>query len=72
MRLVGEAEIGGLHSEGENHQNQRHVGVHVGNDTIAPRGCRKLGSLERNQQIVQESADDARKAIDGRILRDVL
>ena len=70
--LIGEAEIGGLHTKGKNYQNQRHVGIHIRNDAITARGCRELGCIEWHKQIVQESANDTRETINGRIFCDSL
>ena len=38
--LIGEAEKGGFHAEGEEHQQQGHVAVDLGDDAVAARGCR--------------------------------
>ena len=59
VRLVGEPEVGGLHSEGEQHEHQCRIGVHVGDDAVAARRGRHLGRVERHEQIVEEASDDA-------------
>ena len=59
VRLVGEAEVGGLHAEGEQHHDECRVGIDVGDDTIAARSCRKRSRVERHKQVVQEAANDA-------------
>ena len=70
MCLVGETEIGGLHSKRQQYQNQCHIGIDVGNDAVTTAGSRELSRIERHEQIVQEAAYDARETVDGCILED--
>ena len=49
MCLVGETEVGGLHTEGQQHQNQCDIGIDIGDDTIVATGRRELCCIERNQ-----------------------
>ena len=65
--LVDEAEESGLHSVGQDDEEQRRVGVHVGDDTITTTGGANLCRVEWHKQIVQESADDTAHTIDGGI-----
>ena len=66
--FVDEAEEGGLHSVGQDDEEQRCVSVHVGDDTITTTGGTNLCRVEWHKQIVEESADDTAHTIDGGIL----
>ena len=65
--LIREIEEGGLHAEGENHQQQGSIGVDVGDDAIATRGSGDMVGVEGNEQVVEEPANDAAQAIDDRV-----
>ena len=57
--LVDKTEESGFHAEGENHEQQGRVGIHVGDHTVATAGRTDFCCVERHQQIVEESANDA-------------
>ena len=42
MGLVGESEIGGLHTKRQQHHCQRHVGIDVGDDAVTATSRREL------------------------------
>ena len=65
--FVHKTEKGGLHAEGEQHKQQGHIAVHLGDDTVAARGGGQFGRVEWHEQIVQKAAHDAAQTIDGRI-----
>ena len=60
MRLVGKAEISGLHAKRQQYQYQRHIGIDICDDAVASAGSRELGRIEWYQQVVQEPPDNAR------------
>ena len=63
--LAHEAEEGGLHAVGQQDDEQRNIGIDVGDDTVlTARGTEALG-LDRHQKIVDETGNNARKPIDG-------
>ncbi len=63
--LVGIAEKSGFHAIGQDDEQQRNIGIDVRNHAILAAFCRHFHRVERHEQVVQESPDDARKAIDG-------
>ena len=65
--LVGEAEQGGLHAEGEDDQKQGRIGVQIGYDAVAAAFSRYLDGVERNEQVVEETPDYTAEAVEGRI-----
>ena len=65
--LGHEAEEGGLHAIGEQDDEQRHIGIDVGNDAVFATRCGEACSLDGYEQIVDKSGDNAREAVDGRI-----
>ena len=67
--FVDEAEEGGFHAEGEQHEQECHVAVHLGDNAVAARGGGELGRVERHEEVVQEAADNAGEAVDGGVLR---
>ena len=70
MCLVGESEIGGLHTKRQQHHCQCHIGVDVGNDAVSATGRRELSRIKRHEQIVQKTANDARQTVNSGILKD--
>ena len=68
--FVGETEEGRFHAESQDDQQQGGVGVQVGNDTVAARFGSDFIGVKRHQQVVQEPADDAAKAVNGGLLRE--
>ena len=63
LLIVGEAEQGGLHAECQYHENQRCIGIDVRADAIVARFVRHIVSVERYEQIIQESAYNTAQAI---------
>ena len=63
--LVGEAEEGSLHAEGQEDKKQGGVSIQVCYDTIASRFSGDFVGIQRNEQVVQKPADDAAQAVDG-------
>ena len=63
--FVGKAKVRCFHSEGKNNQHKCGVAIQIGNYTIL--SCVKNASIDRHQQIVEETTDDAAKAINGSI-----
>ena len=58
--LIGKAEECGLHTKRQQDEDECRQGVHIGDNAIATTLCRHLGSIEWHQQIIEESAYDAR------------
>ncbi len=56
--FIGKAEEGGLHTEGEDDQDECHEGVEVGHYSVATVGCRYDMGVEGYEQIVEKSAED--------------
>ena len=52
----------------EQHQDQRCIGIDVRADAVVARVLGHIVGVKRYEQVVQEPADDARKAVDGRVL----
>ena len=65
--LVHESEECRFHAEGQHHDEDRHVGIYVGDDAIfASRGS-KFHGLYRHEQVVDKTCNNAAQAIDGSI-----
>ena len=62
------AEEGGLHTERQQDDQDRDVGIDVGDDAILTTRSRETRRLDRHQQVVDEAGDNAREAVDGRVL----
>lgn len=67
--LVGEAEKGGLHAEGEDDEKQGSVGIKIRHDAVAARFGSDFVGIERHQQVVQEPTYNAAQAVNGGLLR---
>ena len=65
--LVDVAEEGGLHAIGQDYEQERRIGVDICNDTILSAARGKCCRLNRHQQIIDETARDAAKTVDGSI-----
>ena len=61
--LIGKAEEGSFHAEGEYHQYQCYIGVEVCHNAIATAGNGDDVSVEWYQQVVKEPAYYAAKAV---------
>ena len=68
--LVGKAEEGGLHTEGEQNEDECGVGVHVGHHTVFARNCRHHEGIDRDEQVVEEAAYDGGEAVEGGIFEE--
>ena len=67
-RLIGKAEKTRFHSEGQEYQNERRIGIYIRNDAIPSGSRRQHRRIERDQQIIQEASDDTAHTVDGSIL----
>ena len=65
--FVDEPEEGGFHTESEHHEQKRRVAVDLGNHTVAARCSGEFGGVDRHQKVIEETADDAAQAVDGRV-----
>ena len=63
--VVGVAEERRLHAEGEDHQNERHVGIDVGADAVVARSGRHIVGVERHEQVVEKTTHYAGQTVDG-------
>ncbi len=63
--LVDEAEEGGLHAESQEHQQQGHIAVNLGDDPIAATRSSKLSCIEWYEQVVEKTPYDAAQSVDG-------
>ncbi len=62
--LVHEPEERRLHAEGQHHDQNRHIGINVGDDAVFA-SCRgKFHGLYRHEQVVDKTGHDAAQAID--------
>ena len=61
--LVGKAEQGGLHAEGQDCQQQSRISIQIGDNAVAAAGGSNLIGINRYQQIVQEPPDYAAEAV---------
>ena len=58
--LAHEAEEGGLHAVGEQDNEQRHVGIDIGDDAILSTGSIEPLRLDGHQKVVDEPRHNAR------------
>ena len=65
--LVGKIEEGGLHAKGEDDQHEGGVGINLGDNAIAAGGGSNLIGVERDEQVVQETAYNTAHAVNHRI-----
>jgi len=65
--IVGKAEQRGLHAKGQQYQYECRVGIDVGADAVVARVLGHVMRIKRYEQVVQEPADDAGEAVDGRV-----
>ena len=64
---VDEAKERSLHTEGENHEQQRRVRIHVGDHPVAAARRREDMRVEREEQIIEKAPHNGAHAIDGRV-----
>ena len=62
--VVGKTEECRLHTKGQQHQDQCHIGIDVSADAIVARVLGHIVRVEWHEQVVQESAYDATQSID--------
>ena len=62
------AEEGGLHAKRQQDNEDGDVGIDIGDDSILAARGSKTGRLNGHQQVVDESGNDARQTVDGRVL----
>ena len=65
--LAHKAEEGGLHAVSKQYDEQRYVGVDVGDDAVLSSGSIELSRLYGHQQIVDEACQYAAQTVDGRV-----
>src|SRR5690606_25215592 len=58
-----ETEIARFQAEDQEYGEEAGIGIKLRDDAVLP--CRKGIGIKRNQQIIEESADDAAQAVDG-------
>ena len=63
--LADEAEEGGLHAECQDDKQQSRVGIEIGDNTVAAALSGYHISVERHEQIVEETPHYARQTVDG-------
>ena len=66
--VVGKAKQRGFHAKRQQYQDQCHIGIYIGAHTIIARSLRHIVRIKWHQQIIQESANDTRQPVNGRIL----
>ena len=67
--LVGETEESGLHAIGEDNQEERRIGIHIGDDPIAATLSRERGCIDGHQEVVEKTTNDATQSVDGCIFQ---
>ena len=65
--IIGKAKQRSFHAKGEKHQDECRIGIDIRAHTIVARCLGHVVCVERHQQIVQESAYNTGKTIDGRV-----
>lgn len=68
--IIGIAEERGLEAEGEQHHNERGIGVNVGRYAVIARLGGHIVSVEGNEQVVEETPHDAAQPIDNSVLKE--